>query len=136
MCTDFWLETWNSFSYSDDLYCPRLVYFSYKNFFVPDMNGGLPPLYRRMSPVPGGGLMTAGGNVLMAGPGRPPSSTGRGTSPTARGQQPLIINNSLEVQQQVPFIFYLNFLSWLFLYLNFSSKYGITHMYVCMADSI
>ena len=69
------------------------------------MNGGLPPLYRRMSPVPGGGLMTAttggAGNVLLTGqPGRPPSAQ-RGTSPVARGQQPLIINNSLEVQQQV-----------------------------------
>ena len=67
---------------------------------IVDLNGGLPPLYRRMSPVPGGG----------SGAARPPSST-RGTSPVARGQQqlgqqqlgqqlgqPLLINSSLDQQ--------------------------------------
>ena len=51
-----------------------------------DLNGGLPPLYRRLSPVPGA-------------PGRPPPTTS-GNSPTAR-QQHILVNNSLEVQQQV-----------------------------------
>ncbi|XP_023330789.1 cleavage and polyadenylation specificity factor subunit 6 [Eurytemora carolleeae] len=52
-----------------------------------NMNGVLPPLYRRMSPVPG------------PGPGRPLSGA-RGTSPVAR-QTPLLIPNNLEVHQQV-----------------------------------
>jgi hypothetical protein len=81
------------------------------------MNGNLPAMYKRMSPVPGrpptscASTVTAAAAAAVlqrplssAGPARPPSncSSGatRGTSPVAR-QQPLLLSNSLEVQQQV-----------------------------------
>ena len=82
------------------------------------MNGNLPAMYKRMSPVPGrppsssASTVTAAGGVLQrplssAGPARPPSNcssngAARGTSPVAR-QQPLLLSNSLEVQQQVQY---------------------------------
>ncbi len=82
------------------------------------MNGNLPAMYKRMSPVPGRPSSSNGPNTVTAlarplscaGPARPPSNAGpsrppsnaatRGTSPVAR-QQPLLLTNSLEVQQQV-----------------------------------
>jgi hypothetical protein len=78
------------------------------------LNGNLPAIYKRMSPVPGrppssnAATVTATTGVprplSSAGPARPPSicsnAAARGTSPVAR-QQPLLLTNSLEVQQQV-----------------------------------
>jgi len=59
------------------------------------MNGGH-PMFKRMSPVPVNPGRAQGAGVASI----PPSVT-RGTSPVARNTQPMVVSNSLEVQQQV-----------------------------------
>ena len=59
------------------------------------MNGGH-PMFKRISPVPVNPGRAPGAGVASI----PPSVT-RGTSPVARNTQPMVVSNSLEVQQQV-----------------------------------